>query len=309
MNQPSVPEQSPNTAAQPQSSPPLNGGNDDIPEALRDAPVPTTKSPPSRPVRWGLWLGAGGAIALVAGALVGWQFRNLETLITGSSAPPAAAEPGLSSILDTQDAIADPAAADPDADATSSLLGHRAYAEAPPETLVPLTADGRIRLRAAAAEQFQAMQRAAQAANISLTPLSGFRTIEEQKYLFFDVKAQRGQVARQRATVSAPPGYSEHHTGYAIDIGDGSRPDTNLQTSFEQTAAFQWLEANAAFYSFELSFEGGENSQVSYEPWHWRFVGDPESLELFYGSGSRPAAATTVDGETAGSENGQSGLP
>jgi len=252
---------------------------------------------------------------------VGWQFRNLETLVTGASTTPIPAQSGLRSVLEAQGADAttnadiDDVDTDTATDATPSLLGHRAYPEAPPDTLVPLTADGRIRLRSAAAEKFQAMQQAARAANISLAPLSGFRTIEEQQYLFFEIKAQRGQVARQRATVSAPPGYSEHHTGYAIDIGDATRPETHLQTSFEQTAAFQWLEQNAAFYSFELSFEGGEADQVSYEPWHWRFVGDPESLELFYGSGNRAADAdSTADSETgnreqASSENRQSGLP
>ena len=89
-------------------------------------------------------------------------------------------------------------------------------------------------------------------------------------------------MATKRAEVSAPPGYSEHHTGYAVDIGDGRTPATNLNTNFENTAAFKWLEENAAYYSFELSFPKGNPQGVSYEPWHWRFVGDPDSLETFY---------------------------
>lgn len=78
------------------------------------------------------------------------------------------------------------------------------------------------------------------------------------------------------------PGYSEHHTGYAIDIGDGARPDTHLSEAFEDTPAFRWLEKNAARFSFELSFPRHNPQGVSYEPWHWRFVGDRHSLQTFY---------------------------
>ena len=86
----------------------------------------------------------------------------------------------------------------------------------------------------------------------------------------------------QRAAVSAPPGYSEHHTGYAIDIGDADVPATNLSPDFENTAAFKWLRENAAYFSFELSFPRDNPQNIMYEPWHWRFVGDRHSLETFY---------------------------
>ncbi|MEM7758056.1 MAG: D-alanyl-D-alanine carboxypeptidase family protein, partial [Cyanobacteria bacterium P01_A01_bin.40] len=76
--------------------------------------------------------------------------------------------------------------------------------------------------------------------------------------------------------------YSEHHTGYAVDIGDGNAPATHLETDFANTAAFRWLEQNALKYSFELSFPPDNKQGVSYEPWHWRFVGDRDSLETFY---------------------------
>jgi D-alanyl-D-alanine carboxypeptidase len=86
----------------------------------------------------------------------------------------------------------------------------------------------------------------------------------------------------QRAEVSAPSGYSEHHTGYAVDIGDGKAPALNLKIDFENTAAFKWLKANAARFSFEMSFPRNNAQGLSYEPWHWRYVGDRDSLETFY---------------------------
>lgn len=166
--------------------------------------------------------------------------------------------------------------------AEDNLLGHYSYPEAARSDLKSITQDGQIKLRKAAAEKYLEMQAAAKADGIILKPISGFRSIQEQKYLFFRVKEERGQIASKRAEVSAPPNYSEHHTGYAIDIGDGKVPATNLSTKFEKTAAFRWLEANAARYSFELSFPRDNPQGISYEPWHWRYVGDLDSLETFY---------------------------
>ncbi|WP_069792000.1 M15 family metallopeptidase [Cyanobacterium sp. IPPAS B-1200] len=163
-----------------------------------------------------------------------------------------------------------------------NILGHIAYEEAPQSELRAISADGGIQLRQAAAERFNTMVRDARNQGIILNPISGFRSISDQEYLFFEVKEQRNQDARKRAEVSAPPGHSEHHTGYAVDIGDGNNPSTNLQESFENTAAYRWLEANASRYSFELSFPRDNLQGISYEPWHWRFVGDRHSLETFY---------------------------
>jgi D-alanyl-D-alanine carboxypeptidase len=96
------------------------------------------------------------------------------------------------------------------------------------------------------------------------------------------LKPSEGKSQQNEPTVSAPPGYSEHHTGYAIDIGDAAAPATNLSPKFEQTKAFKWLNANAARFSFEMSFPKNNPQGVSYEPWHWRYVGDRHSLETFY---------------------------
>ena len=159
------------------------------------------------------------------------------------------------------------------------LLGHFPYPEARSSDLVD-AAPG-IALHREAAEEFLAMQRDAAADGVSLRLLSGFRSIEVQKHLFFDVGSERNQSAEQRARVSAPPGFSEHSTGYALDIGDGRRLDTNLSQSFEDTPAFAWLVQNANRYHFGLSFPAGNTQGVNYEPWHWRFEGSAEALTLF----------------------------
>ncbi len=164
------------------------------------------------------------------------------------------------------------------AEGPGSMYGHLAYSEAPRGDLVSVS-DG-IQLRSAAARSFRAMQNAAAAEGVRLVPLSGFRDIETQHYLFYDIAAQRGQTPEERARVSAPPGHSEHHTGYTIDIGDAAQPGADFQQWFDSTAAGIWLFTHAYEFGFELSFGPGHPC-VSYEPWHWRWVGNAESQAIF----------------------------
>jgi len=167
-------------------------------------------------------------------------------------------------------------------DDADTLLNHRRYSEAPQEELVALNANSLLKLQPDAQQSVNAMLTKAKTEGIQLGVISAFRTVEDQNHLYFDIKAERGQSAKTRAEVSAPPGYSEHHTGYAVDFIDEGRPETQLNPTFETTPAFQWLEKNAAFFNFELSFPKDSDSGVSYEPWHWRYVGNQKSLELFY---------------------------
>lgn len=165
------------------------------------------------------------------------------------------------------------------------LLGHFAYDEAPLNSLevIAIASDGyQIKLRRAAANKYTQMIGDAKADGIELMAISGFRSIVEQRQLFFEIGRQRNQTSAQRAKVSAPPGFSEHHTGYAVDIGDRNAPSTNLSPSFDRTDGFKWLQQNTSKYSFELSFPQNNPQGVMYEPWHWRFVGDDDSLATFY---------------------------
>jgi D-alanyl-D-alanine carboxypeptidase len=159
------------------------------------------------------------------------------------------------------------------------LLGHFPYPEAGVDQLVPVEAG--IELHRDAAIALDAMRRAAAADGIDLRLLSGYRSQKLQKSIFFDVKSERNQTAAERAKVSAPPGYSEHSTGYAVDLGDGDDPATNLSEAFEQTLAFRWLQDHAASYHFTMSFPAVNSQGVSYEPWHWRFEGSADALRQF----------------------------
>ncbi|MEA5422969.1 MULTISPECIES: M15 family metallopeptidase [unclassified Synechococcus] len=165
--------------------------------------------------------------------------------------------------------------------ADGRLLGHHPYPEVPRDQLVELELSPGLELKPEAAAAVGAMQRAAAADGVDLVVLSAFRSIALQKSIFFDIKAERNQSAQERARVSAPPGFSEHSTGYAVDLGDGRDPATNLSEAFDRTEAFRWLQANAARFHFQLSFPQNNPQGVSYEPWHWRFEGSADALKLF----------------------------
>ena len=164
-------------------------------------------------------------------------------------------------------------------DADGRLLGHFPYEEADADQLIVF--EPGIELNVEAADALDTMMRSAAADGVDLRLLSGFRSLALQESIFFDVASERNQTAEERAQVSAPPGYSEHSTGYAVDLGDGRFPETNLSQSFQDTEAFRWLQDHAARYHFVLSFPEGNKQGVMYEPWHWRYEGNADALRLF----------------------------
>ena len=269
---------------------------DDIPEARRETLLardePTQKPSTSSVTPWILmtfavlgigaagiwWLSASGPTASIrpssaaADESVATELETAISIETPDDDPAASATTVAASIP----------ASDPQPAQTNELLGHRPYEVVDENGLTTLSTNPMVRLKPEVTQKVETMMAEARAVGISLDAISGFRSLEDQQYLFFDLKAERGQTAQTRAEVSAPPGYSEHHTGYAVDFVDLSQPATELNAAFEDTPAFRWLEKNAAYYGFEMSFPKDNKQNVTYEPWHWRYVGNQESLEVFY---------------------------
>ena len=161
------------------------------------------------------------------------------------------------------------------------VLGHFPYKEAAYENLIEIQPN--ILVHKGMYKSLKQMQDDAEKDGIYLVFLSGYRSIKLQKQIFYSLKSIRNQIASERARVSAPPGYSEHSTGFAIDIGDAYERETDFDESFEKTNAFKWLKNNAAKYHFRLSFDKDQTS-VDYEPWHWRYEGSIEALKIFESS-------------------------
>ncbi|MCH4239424.1 MAG: M15 family metallopeptidase [Oscillospiraceae bacterium] len=116
--------------------------------------------------------------------------------------------------------------------------------------------------------QLEQMISAAQTAGIQLVLSSGYRSISEQQKLYHAESFAPG------APVSVQPaGYSEHHTGLAVDIVTPSY--RSLNAGFAGTAAAKWLSSNAWKYGFIQRYQKEKESVtgVIYEPWHYRYVG------------------------------------
>ena len=97
------------------------------------------------------------------------------------------------------------------------ILGHLPYAEISKEKLVLI--EPNIEVHMDMRDSLLKMREEAKKDGIYLVFLSGYRSINLQNDIFYTLKSIRNQEAAERARVSAPPGYSEHSTGFAIDIG------------------------------------------------------------------------------------------
>ena len=167
-------------------------------------------------------------------------------------------------------------------------------------------------LQTVACNAFLELQKAAAAENVTVWMQSGYRSVSYQKKLYdnktqyYRNKGLSEAAAREKAAaIVNPPGCSEHNCGLAADLN--SPEHTTLDTGFADTAAFRWLCENAEQYGFILRYpkEAESVTGITYEPWHWRYVG-AENAALLNQSGlcledavavlQRIAAGETVTG-------------
>jgi zinc D-Ala-D-Ala carboxypeptidase len=166
--------------------------------------------------------------------------------------------------------------------AVAQRVVHLRYPEAPEAMLVPLDKWGRHKLLPNAASAFRAMQAEARKSGIQIEPVSAFRSMAVQKDVFHTEAVNQGVSLAERSKIAAPQGYSEHSTGYVVDVMDATSPQTTkLDLCFEQTPAFKWMMTQAKRFGYELSYPPKNWQGINYEPWHFRFVGDASSQSVF----------------------------
>lgn len=161
-----------------------------------------------------------------------------------------------------------------------------------------ITGDERY-VSATMAPALEAMAHAASAQGVTLNLQSGYRSYDFQVNLFNTYVQQEGLAQANRE--SAHPGYSEHQTGLAADLGGVSNPACNVAACFASTTEGEWLAANAYQYGFIVRYPTDKEAVTGYEyePWHVRYVGvdlatemhnqGVETLEEFFGLGSAPS--------------------
>lgn len=116
----------------------------------------------------------------------------------------------------------------------------------------------------------------AAAEGLNIQACSGYRSFEKQQSLYEGYIQDYGQDYADR--YSARPGYSEHHTGRAIDLISPQ----GIMDDFESTPECTWVHENAYKYGFILRYpKGYENvTGYSYEPWHITYVGNDVSEKM-----------------------------
>ncbi len=124
-------------------------------------------------------------------------------------------------------------------------------------------------LRSDVSDAWLKMKADAAMENVNIQPYSGFRSYLHQKRLI-EHHLKNGRSLESVLTQIAIPGFSEHHTGCAIDIYSAGKPV--LEEIFEDSVEFDWLTRNAGRYGFRLSYPRSNSFGIIYEPWHWFFA-------------------------------------
>lgn len=140
-------------------------------------------------------------------------------------------------------------------------------------------------LRRPAATALVALVRAAGSAGLRLRSISAYRSYSAQQRVYGEDLRSFGRVGADRQT--ARPGYSEHQTGLADDLGAASGRCA-LAACFGRTREGRWIAAQAWRFGFVLRYpEGAEPvTGYEYEPWHVRYVGARLAAEVHARAGA-----------------------
>lgn len=137
-------------------------------------------------------------------------------------------------------------------------------------------------------DALQSMMDDCRDAGFSPVICSSYRTQEKQQQLFVNQveKWKKQGYSEDEAKIEAGrlvavPGTSEHQLGLALDIVDISYQI--LDEKQEDTPAQQWLLENSWKYGFILRYPKDKTdiTKISYEPWHYRYVGEKAAKEIF----------------------------
>ena len=132
-------------------------------------------------------------------------------------------------------------------------------------------------LRKVAGEAYERMRDAAKAEGYSIHIVSGYRSVEYQSNLYNRYLAEDTPENVDR--YSARPGYSEHHTGLAMDIFGTNCSELR---DFENSPEYPWVRDNCHKYGFIIRYLEETESITGYEsePWHLRYVGTDVSTDM-----------------------------
>lgn len=135
-----------------------------------------------------------------------------------------------------------------------------------------------FRVEKQAARRFCELQKASAEKGIPIILSSAYRSVEKQQAVKEEFIAEYGEDYARRFV--AAPGYSEHHTGLALDFVAeiGGRWLIESSEIIERAGELQPVYDLLPKYGFILRYLKGKEEITGYpaEPWHIRYVGDSE---------------------------------
>ncbi len=141
------------------------------------------------------------------------------------------------------------------------------------------------------AEDLTRFLAAAKEDGYTLLIISGYRTFAKSSQLyqneiqqFLNMGYTREAAETEAAKWVAPPGTSEHNTGLAVDIIDGTyyTRHSDLDWSYENDPQAVWMKEHCAEYGFILRYPKGKEAVtgIVFEPWHFRYVGEEHAKAI-----------------------------
>jgi D-alanyl-D-alanine carboxypeptidase len=153
--------------------------------------------------------------------------------------------------------------------------GHRfdapSWLPVPPLVMVPrdlVVNRGEIYLLPEARDALTAMAAQAARDGIELRIDSGYRSAAYQRKVYIRLMEEKNKSFAEAARYVAPPGYSEHMLGLAVDFAPSD-------WRFVKTPAYGWLKQHAAAFGFRETYPESRPNHQPWEPSHWRYIGTP----------------------------------
>ncbi len=127
-------------------------------------------------------------------------------------------------------------------------------------------------MRKDAAKALEKLVNAAAKEGLEIVGVSGYRSFQRQKAIYNKNIRTIGQ--ERTDMYSANPGFSEHQTGWSMDLSC-AKIHYDLEEEFADTAEGQWLAENCYKYGFIIRYPKGKEdiTGYAYEPWHVRYLG------------------------------------
>lgn len=159
--------------------------------------------------------------------------------------------------------------------------------------------DTTVHIHVSAFAPLLALLRQARIDGIDLQVESGYRSVRYQRLIFSRMLAE-GRDFDDIIRFVAPPGYSQHQLGTAVDFYPSD-------WRFAATADYAWLQDNAARFCFEQTYSRDNKEGMPWEAWHWNYVGtgDRAKDDMTRGKPQGRCAEMTAVEETARGADGQ----